>query len=149
MPYASSGRICGGRQGLDGRLATLIGLYVREDSCIGSSFGRLVPLGSVGSPVVAMLSMQAVNAVLLQCSSSMHGGRVRCVEGSNHGDVCLVSGGPPVASKGIGREPYLATTSSTSPHITFGWLNSPDQRGRHSLPTGKVVLVLGLGHPQA
>ena len=102
MPYASSKRIYGGRQGLDGRLATLIGLYVRKDSCIGSSFGHLVPLGSVGSPVVAMLSMQVVDAVWLQCSSSMHGGRVRCVDGSNHGDACLVSGGPPVASKGIG-----------------------------------------------
>ena len=101
MPYILLGRICGGRQGLDGCLVILIGLYIRKDSCIGFLFGRLVPLGSVGSPVVAMLSMQAVNAVLLQCSSSMHGGRVRCVEGSNHGDVCLVSGGPPVASKGI------------------------------------------------
>ena len=60
-----------------------------------------MPLGSVGSPVVAMLSIQAVNAVWLQCSSSMHGGRVRCVDGSNHSDACLVSGGLPVASKGI------------------------------------------------
>ena len=102
MPYISLGRICGGRQGSDGHLITLIGLYVRKDSCIRSLFGRLVPLGSVGSPVVAMLSIQAVNAVWLQCSSSMHGGRVRCVDGSNHGDACLVSGGPPVASKGIG-----------------------------------------------
>ena len=85
-----------------GRAFSNLDWPVREDLCIGFLFGRLVPLGIVGSPVVAMLSIQAVNVVLLQCSSSMHGKRVRCVDGSNHGDVCLVSGGPPVASKGIG-----------------------------------------------
>ena len=42
MPYASSKQIYGGRQGLDERLAILIGLYIRKDSCIGSSFGHLV-----------------------------------------------------------------------------------------------------------
>ena len=115
MPYILLGQIYGGKQGLDGRLATLIDLYVREDSYIRSLFGRLVLLGSVGSPVVAMLSMQAVNVVLLQCSSSMHGGRVRCVEGSNHGDVCLVSGGPPVASKGISPHTVLAEKSLVLP----------------------------------
>ena len=49
-----------GRKILDGRLGTLSGLYVCEDTGIGASFGRLVPLGSVGSPVVAMLVMHAV-----------------------------------------------------------------------------------------
>ena len=55
MPYALSGRIPAGRQTSDGRLITLRGLYICEDSSIGPSFGHLVPLGSVGSPVVAMV----------------------------------------------------------------------------------------------
>ena len=57
MLYALLGRICGGRQGLDRHLITLSGLYIREDSCIRFLFGRLVPLGSIESPVVAILSM--------------------------------------------------------------------------------------------
>ena len=34
---------------------TITGLNVCVDTSIGSSFGRLVPLGSVGSPTVAMM----------------------------------------------------------------------------------------------
>ena len=53
-----------GRQILDGHLVTLINLYICEDSSIRSSFGRLVPLGSVGSPVVAMSVMHAVQVAV-------------------------------------------------------------------------------------
>ena len=70
-----------------------------------------MPLGSVRSPVVAMLSMQAVDILWLQCSSLMHSGRVRCVDGSNHSDACLVSGRPPVASKGI-KKPIILSSES-------------------------------------
>ena len=34
---------------------TIIGLNICVDTSIGSLFGRLVPLGSVGSPTVAMM----------------------------------------------------------------------------------------------
>ena len=54
IPYASLGQISEGRQTFEGRSITIIGLNVCADTSIGSSFGRLVPLGSVGSPIVAI-----------------------------------------------------------------------------------------------
>ena len=39
MPYASSGRMFRGRQILDGRLGTLSGLYVCEDTVECNSYG--------------------------------------------------------------------------------------------------------------
>ena len=55
MLYASLGWMSEGKHTLQGRSMAMTGLNVCADTSIGSSFGRLVPLGSVGSPVVAMM----------------------------------------------------------------------------------------------
>ena len=54
-PYTSLGRISGGRHTLQGRSMTITNLNVYVDTSIGSLFGRLVPLGSVGSPTLAIM----------------------------------------------------------------------------------------------
>ena len=46
MPYASLGQICGGRQGLDGRLVTLIGLYLGIQSLRSMHVGKRYELES-------------------------------------------------------------------------------------------------------
>ena len=53
--YTSSKQISGGRHTLQGRSMTITSLNIYVDTSIGSSFGRLVPLGSVGSPTVAIM----------------------------------------------------------------------------------------------
>ena len=55
IPYTLSGQISGGRHTLQGRSMTITDLNIYIDTSIGSLFGRLVPLGSVGSPTVAMM----------------------------------------------------------------------------------------------
>ena len=55
IPYILLGRISGGRHTLQGRSMTITDLNVCVDTSIGSLFGRLVPLGSVGSPIVAII----------------------------------------------------------------------------------------------
>ena len=64
MPYTSLGQMFVGRQILDGRLITLISLYICEDSSIRSLFGCLVPLGSIESPVIAMSVMHVVQVAV-------------------------------------------------------------------------------------
>ena len=51
-----------GRQRFEGRSAMTTGLNVWAHACIGSSFGRLVPLGSVGSPIIAIINVVVIDA---------------------------------------------------------------------------------------
>ena len=53
--YILSGRISGGRHILQGRSMTITNLNICVDTSIRSLFGRLVLLGSVGSPTVAIM----------------------------------------------------------------------------------------------
>ena len=55
IPYILLERISGGRYTLQGRSMTITNLNVCIDTSIGFLFGRLVPLGLVGSPIVAMI----------------------------------------------------------------------------------------------
>ena len=56
MPYILLGQIFGERYALQRHSATATGLNICADTNIKSSFGRLVPLGSVESLIVAIIS---------------------------------------------------------------------------------------------
>ena len=65
MPYVFLGETLSERYILGGRSATITELNICIDTSIGSLFGRLVPLGSVESLIVAMISYNTVvNAVV-------------------------------------------------------------------------------------
>ena len=91
MPYALLARISEGRQTFKGRSITVTGLNVCVDTSIGSSSGRLVPLESVGSPVVAMCKGVWSNS--MESTSVFTFG--------NQGKSRLVSNDPLSGSKGI------------------------------------------------
>ena len=101
MPYASSGEMFRGRHILEGRSATTMGLKVCADTIIESSFGRLVPFGSVESPTVAIIDQRSICSSM--CSSSYI--RVlRCLHTSMRVTMAkcrLVSNRPLSASEGI------------------------------------------------
>ena len=47
----------GGRQTLQGLSKIILNLNIYVDWCIGFAFGRWVPLGSVGSPVMEIVQL--------------------------------------------------------------------------------------------
>ena len=78
MPYALMGEILAGRLGLEGRSVTMTGSNVCADSSIGSSFGRLVPSGSVESPIVAMDRCNEVTCALIGALGVWKVGKKNC-----------------------------------------------------------------------
>ena len=78
MPYALMGEIFAGRLGLEGCSVTMTGSNVCADSSIGSLFGRLVPSGSVESPIVAMDRCNKVTCALIGALGVWKVGKKKC-----------------------------------------------------------------------
>ena len=90
IPYTLLERISGGRYTLQERFMTITSLNVCIDTSIRSLFGRLVPLGSVGSPTVVIMHDDVENMYVYIGVYIVIGG-----------EIGLVSNGPHAGSKGI------------------------------------------------